>query len=48
MKACFFLEIFLEISEVNHDEIKRLHKEANELVSIVVASIKTIRNKNEN
>ncbi|MDP3313355.1 four helix bundle protein [Lutibacter sp.] len=47
-ESMFFLEIFLEISEVNHDEIKRLHVEANELVSIVVASIKTIRNKNDN
>ncbi|NQV78899.1 MAG: four helix bundle protein [Lutibacter sp.] len=47
-ESMFFLEIFLEISEVNHEEIIRLHKEANELVSIVVASIKTIRNKNDN
>ena len=27
-------------------ELKKLHKEANELVSIVVASIKTTKNRN--
>ena len=47
-ESMFFLEIFLAISNENHDEIKRLHKEADELVSIVVASIKTMRNKNDN
>ena len=43
-ESMYFLEIFLEISDKEHAEIKRLHKEANELLSIVVASIKTMRN----
>tara|TARA_R110001583_G_scaffold49255_2_gene154200 strand:- start:16950 stop:17309 length:360 start_codon:yes stop_codon:yes gene_type:complete len=46
--SMFFLEIFQEISDKNQSEIKKLHAEANELISIVVASIKTIRNKNDN
>ncbi|MEO8933590.1 MAG: four helix bundle protein [Xanthomarina sp.] len=36
---------FLEISNIENQEIKRLHKEGNELLSIVVASIKTMRNR---
>jgi len=40
----YFLEIFLEINLNGHDkEINRLLKEANELLSIIVASIKTMR-----
>lgn len=35
-----FLELLLEVTDKEHDEIKRLHIEGNELVSIVVASIK--------
>lgn len=41
------LNLFLEISELNHAEIKKLHAEANEILSIVVASIKTMRTRNE-
>jgi len=44
-ESMYFLEIFLEISDKEHTEIKRLHQEANELLSIVVASIKTMRNR---
>ena len=44
-ESMFFLEMFLEISEANHIEIKRLHAEANEILSIIVASIKTMRNR---
>lgn len=44
-ESMFFLEIFQEISDNNHDELKKLHAEANELTAIVVASIKTLRNK---
>jgi len=42
-ESMYFLEIFLKISKKGDVEIKRLLKEANELLSIVVASIKTIR-----
>ncbi len=44
-ESMYFLEIFLEISEKEHQEMKRLLKEANELLSIIVASIKTVRNR---
>jgi len=47
-ESMFFLEIFLEISNEGQVEIKRLHAEANELLSIVVASIKTMHNKTNN
>ncbi len=43
--SMYFLEIFLVISEKEYQEIKRLLKEANELLSIVVASINTMRKK---
>lgn len=42
----FFLEILLDLYDVNvKDEMKRLCKEANELVAIIVASINTAKNK---
>lgn len=41
----YFLEIFGEITNKNREEITRLWKEANELLSITEASIKTMRNK---
>ncbi|NAS29474.1 four helix bundle protein [Flavobacteriaceae bacterium R38] len=44
-ESMYFLEIFLEISEKENGEVKRLHSEANELLSIIVASIKTVRNR---
>ncbi|MGZ0016293.1 four helix bundle protein [Yeosuana sp. AK3] len=44
-ESMYFLELLLEVSENKHTEIKRLHKEADELLSIVVASIKTMRNR---
>jgi len=37
------LELFLEVLDVNHKEIKRLKLEAQELLAITVASIKTAR-----
>lgn len=46
-ESMFFLEMFLEISEMNHIEIKKLHAEANEILSIIVASIKTMRARKE-
>ena len=44
-ESMYFLEMFLIISDKEHQEINRLLKEANELLSIVVASIKTMRSK---
>ena len=45
-ESMYFLELFSEVSDLERKEIGRLHKEANELLSIVVASIKTMRNRN--
>ena len=39
----YFLELLLEVNDKEHNEIKRLHAEGNELLAIVVASIKTMR-----
>ena len=44
-ESMYFLELFLEGGKVEFNEVERLHKEANEIVSIVVASIKTMRNR---
>ncbi len=45
-ESMFFLELLLEVSDKEQNEMNRLLAEANELLSIVVASIKTIRNRN--
>jgi len=42
-ESLYFLELLLEVSDKEHSEMKRLHNEGNELLSIVVASIKTMR-----
>ncbi len=39
----YFLEIFMKVSSKEHNEIRRLHGEANELLSIIVSSIMTMR-----
>ena len=44
-ESMFWLEILLEISDKEHQEIKRLHSETNELLSITVASIKTVKSR---
>lgn len=44
-ESMYFLELLLEISDKEHAQIKKLHAEGNELLSIVVASIKTMRNR---
>ena len=45
-ESMYFLELLSEISNnKEQEEIKRLHAEGNELLSIVVASIKTMRNR---
>lgn len=42
-ESMYFLEILKEMTESHHDEIDRLHKGANELLSITIASINTVR-----
>lgn len=44
-ESMYFLELFSEITYKEKIEINRLHKEANEILSIVVSSIKTVRNR---
>jgi len=44
-ESMYFLEVLLEVSNKEHIEIKRLHTEGNELLSIIVASFKTMRNR---
>ena len=44
-ESMYFLELLLEVSSEQQNEIKRLHIEGNELLSIIVASIKTMRNR---
>lgn len=44
-ESMYFLELFSEVSDIEQNEIKRLHNEANELLRIIVASIKTMRNR---
>lgn len=46
-ESAYWLEMFTHILNENQDSLKRLNKEANELVAITVASIKTAR-KNQN
>jgi four helix bundle protein len=42
-ESMFWLEMFIEVSQDNQTEIKKLHQEANELLAITVASINTAR-----
>ena len=44
-ESMYFLEVLLEVNNKEHIEIKRSHAEGNELLSIIVASIKTMRNR---
>lgn len=44
-ESLYWLEIFQEISTEHNNEIKILMKEANELLSIMVSSIKMLKNK---
>lgn len=44
-ESMFFLEILDALTDIKKEEIKRLHKEANEILAITVASIKTVRNR---
>ena len=42
-ESMYWLELFMEISELNRVKIELLHVEANEILSIIVASIRTAR-----
>ncbi len=42
-EATYWLELFLEVMDTKHSEIKRLKQEGDELLAITVASIKTAR-----
>lgn len=44
-ESMFWLELFEEIEDENSDEINKLMNEANELLSIIVASIHTTKRK---
>lgn len=44
-ESMYFLELLLEVSDQKLNTMKILHAEANELLSIVVASIKTVRSR---
>ncbi len=42
-ESIYWQEQFLEVLDINHEELKRLKKEGEELLAITVASIKTAR-----
>ncbi len=42
-ESVYWLELFFEVLDTNHNEISSLKKEGNELLAITVASIKTAR-----
>lgn len=44
-ETLYWLEIFRKIAKEHQQEIQKLYKEANEILSIVVASIKTAKSK---
>lgn len=44
-ESMYFLELLMEVGNKEQNEIKRLHVEVNELLSIIVASIRTMRNR---
>ncbi|MFD2562066.1 four helix bundle protein [Aquimarina rubra] len=44
-ESCFWLEILIEIMNDDTSEANRLWKESDELLRIIVASIKTAKNK---
>ncbi|MFS4468363.1 four helix bundle protein [Maribacter sp. 2210JD10-5] len=47
-ESMYWIEMFLEIQNSKKEELLRLHKEGNELLSIVVASINTARKRIDN
>lgn len=46
-ETLYFLEILIELIPEHKTELEVLHAEGNEILSIVVASLKTARNKNK-
>ena len=42
-ESMFWMELLGEFTNEKKEEISRLHKEGNEILSITVASIKTVR-----
>lgn len=46
-ESMYFLELLIEVQQKNDIELKRLHTEANEIVAIIVSSIKTIRKRTQ-
>ncbi len=44
-ESMYFLELLLQVNNNNREETKGLHSEANEILSIIVASIITARKK---
>ncbi|MHA6280643.1 four helix bundle protein [Salinimicrobium sp. CAU 1759] len=46
-ESMYFLELFIEILGQDIQEVKVLHSEANEIISIVVASINTAKKKSK-
>ena len=47
-ESMYFLELFTQILNENLEEVKSLHSEANEILSIIVASINTARRNQKN
>lgn len=47
-ETMYFIEILMNLIPADKEELELLHKEANELLSITIASIKTARNKENN
>lgn len=46
-ESMYWLEMFIEILDDQQNELKRLHAEANEILAIIVSSIKTTRKNNK-
>lgn len=42
-ESMFFLELLMEISKEHQTEMKALHSEGNEILAIIVSSIKTAK-----
>jgi four helix bundle protein len=45
-ETMYFLELLVELNPKDKAEITKIHSEANEIISIIVASIKTARRNN--
>ena len=45
-ETMYFLELLIELNPKDKSELVKIHSEANEIISIIVASIKTARRNN--